>query len=59
MTYLKLSSYNIAGPIPIELSQIGNLDTLDLSNNKNSGLIPSSLVIACTFILSHSKYCYS
>ncbi|KAJ0714042.1 putative non-specific serine/threonine protein kinase [Helianthus annuus] len=34
---------NIAGPIPIELSRIGNLNTLDLSNNKISGPIPLPL----------------
>lgn len=43
MTYLNLSSNNIKGPIPIELSRIGNLDTLDLSNNQISGAIPSPI----------------
>ncbi|KAK3021311.1 hypothetical protein RJ639_046882 [Escallonia herrerae] len=38
-----LSSNNIRGPIPVELSRIGNLDTLDLSKNRISGSIPSSL----------------
>ncbi|KAE8683773.1 LRR receptor-like serine/threonine-protein kinase ERECTA [Hibiscus syriacus] len=38
-----LSSNNIKGSIPIELSRIGNLDTLDLSDNEISGSIPSSL----------------
>ncbi|KAJ9702122.1 hypothetical protein PVL29_004048 [Vitis rotundifolia] len=43
MTYLNLSSNDLRGSIPIELSRIGNLDTLDISNNRITGSIPSSL----------------
>ncbi|KAF6138110.1 hypothetical protein GIB67_033524 [Kingdonia uniflora] len=41
--YQNLSSNNLKGPIPIELTRIGNLDTLDLSYNNISGYIPFSL----------------
>ncbi|TYK31651.1 thioredoxin F-type [Cucumis melo var. makuwa] len=33
---------NISGPIPIELGTVPLLQTLDLSNNRFSGLIPTS-----------------
>ena len=43
VTELVLADHNLRGPIPLELGQLTNLSTLDLSGNQLTGEIPPEL----------------
>ncbi|XP_010068909.3 probable LRR receptor-like serine/threonine-protein kinase At3g47570 [Eucalyptus grandis] len=43
LIYLDLSNNHLSGALPVEVGQIGHLDTLNISGNMFSGEIPSTL----------------
>ncbi|KAK1268082.1 putative LRR receptor-like serine/threonine-protein kinase [Acorus gramineus] len=56
LEYLNMSKTGIAGRIPVELSRLTNLRTLDLSHNHLSGDIPRLSIAALQVIdLSHNN----
>jgi hypothetical protein len=43
LSYLLLWYYMFSGSIPLQLTELGNLQFLDLANNRISGTIPHTI----------------